>query len=196
SENVEAVVEQHTYQFVDNIEVSVISSERENVEDISPGLYVSLLIALVAVIIGTSLGLSFIGSAAVMITVVLSILIGLIPLPWLGVDLNQISVIGLIIALGILVDDSIVVNDNIERRLVAGDSRLDAMYNGVREVAPSAIASTIAIVLAFSPLLFLSGANGEFISALPSILITTMIVSTVLTLFLVHVHLYLVSPQN
>src|SRR5699024_3915734 len=196
SENVEAVVEQHTDQFADNIEVSVISSERESVEDIFTGLYVSLLIALVAVIIGTSLGLSFIGSAAVMITVVLSILIGLIPLPWLGVDLNQISVIGLIIALGILVDDSIVVNDNIERRLVAGDSRLDAMYNGVREVAPSVIASTIAIVLAFSPLLFLSGANGDFISALPSILITTMIVSTVLAIFLVPAIRYLVGTKK
>ena len=185
SEDVEAVVEQHTDQFDDNISISVISSERENVEDIFEGLYISLLIALIAVIIGTSLGLSFIGSAVVMTTVVLSILIGLIPVPWMGVDLNQISVIGLIIALGILVDDSIVVNDNIERRLVNGDSKSDAMYNGVREVAPSVIASTIAIVLAFSPLLLLSGANGEFIRALPSILITTMIVSTILALILV-----------
>ena len=185
SEDVEAVVEQHTDQFDDNISISVISSERENVEDIFEGLYISLLIALIAVIIGTSLGLSFIGSAVVMTTVVLSILIGLIPVPWMGVDLNQISVIGLIIALGILVDDSIVVNDNIERRLVNGDSKSDAMYNGTREVAPSVIASTIAIVLAFSPLLLLSGANGEFIRALPSILITTMIVSTILALILV-----------
>ena len=185
SEDVEAVVEQHTDQFDDNISISVISSERENVEDIFEGLYISLLIALIAVIIGTSLGLSFIGSAVVMTTVVLSILIGLIPVPWMGVDLNQISVIGLIIALGILVDDSIVVNDNIERRLVNGDSKSDAMYNGAREVAPSVIASTIAIVLAFSPLLLLSGANGEFIRALPSILITTMIVSTILALILV-----------
>lgn len=185
SEDVEAVVEQHTDQFDDTISISVISSERENVEDIFQGLYISLLIALIAVIIGTSLGLSFIGSAVVMTTVVLSILIGLIPVPWMGVDLNQISVIGLIIALGILVDDSIVVNDNIERRLVNGDSKSDAMYNGVREVAPSVIASTIAIVLAFSPLLLLSGANGEFIRALPSILITTMVVSTILALILV-----------
>ncbi|CAM4281375.1 efflux RND transporter permease subunit [Lacicoccus alkaliphilus] len=196
SEDVEAVVEQHTDQFDDNISISVISSERENVEDIFEGLYISLLIALIAVIIGTSLGLSFIGSAVVMTTVVLSILIGLIPVPWMGVDLNQISVIGLIIALGILVDDSIVVNDNIERRLVNGDSKSDAMYNGVREVAPSVIASTIAIVLAFSPLLLLSGANGEFIRALPSILITTIIVSTVLALVLVPALRYLAPVRK
>src|SRR5699024_4451117 len=73
SEDVESVVEQHTDQFDENISVTTISSERENVEDIFNGLYLSLLIALVAVIIGTSLGLSFIGSAVVMGTVVLSI---------------------------------------------------------------------------------------------------------------------------
>lgn len=200
SEDVESVVEQHTDQFDENISVTTISSERENVEDIFNGLYLSLLIALVAVIIGTSLGLSFIGSAVVMGTVVLSIFIGLIPVPWMNIDLNQISVIGLIIALGILVDDSIVVNDNIERRLVAGDSKMDAMYNGVREVAPSVIASTIAIVLAFSPLLFLSGANGEFIRALPGILITTMIVSTILAIILVPALRYIIPvkkvPEN
>ncbi|MCD2137418.1 efflux RND transporter permease subunit [Salinicoccus halitifaciens] len=196
SESVEAVVSQHTDQFDENISVTTISSERENVEEIFVGLYTSLLLALVAVIVGTSLGLSFIGSAVVMITVILSIFIGLIPLPWLGVDLNQISVIGLIIALGILVDDSIVVNDNIERRLSIGDNKRDAMYNGMKEVAPSVIASTLAIVLAFSPLLLLSGANGEFIRALPSILITTIIVSTILAIFLVPALRYLMPVKN
>lgn len=196
SEDVESVVEAHTGQFDDDISVTTISSERENVEEIFNGLYMSLLIALVAVIVGTSLGLSFIGSAVVMATVILSIFIGLIPVPWMNVDLNQISVIGLIIALGILVDDSIVVNDNIERRLVEGDSKMDAMYNGVKEVAPSVIASTIAIVLAFSPLLLLSGENGEFIRALPSILITTMIVSTVLAVMLVPALRYIMPVKN
>ncbi|SDL19512.1 Multidrug efflux pump subunit AcrB [Lacicoccus qingdaonensis] len=196
SEDVESVVEQHTDQFDDNISVETISSERENVEEIFNGLYMSLLIALVAVIIGTSLGLSFVGSAVVMVTVILSIFIGLIPVPWMNVDLNQISVIGLIIALGILVDDSIVVNDNIERRLVEGDGKMDAMYNGVKEVAPSVIASTIAIVLAFSPLLLLSGANGEFIRALPSILIMTMLVSTVLAIILVPALRYIIPIRK
>src|SRR5699024_12754685 len=106
----------------------------------------SFVISLVEVIIGTSLCLSFIGLAVVMATVILSIFIGLIPVPWMSVDLNQISVIGLIIALGILVDDSIVVNDNIERRLVEGDSKMDGMYNGVKGVEPSVIALTLEIV--------------------------------------------------
>ena len=182
SENVEDVMNDHFDSLPENITVDNISSERENVEDIFASLYTSLLIAVIAVIIGTSIGLSLFGSITVMVTVLISIFIGLIPIPWMGVDLNQISVIGLIIALGILVDDSIVVNDNIERRFTLGDSKGDAIYNGVKEVAPSVIASTAAIVFTFSPLLLLSGANGEFIKALPSILISTMIVSTVLAL--------------
>lgn len=182
SKNVEAVVNDGFDSMPDNVTVENISSERENVEDIFVGLYTSLLIAVIAVIIGTSIGLSLFGSITVMVTVLISVFIGLIPIPWMGVDLNQISVIGLIIALGILVDDSIVVNDNIERRFSLGDSKSDAVYKGVKEVAPSVIASTAAIVFTFSPLLFLSGANGDFIKALPSILISTMVVSTVLAL--------------
>lgn len=182
SENIEAVINDGFDSMPDNVTVDNISSERENVEDIFVGLYTSLLIAVIAVIIGTSIGLSLFGSITVMVTVLISIFIGFIPIPLIGVDLNQISVIGLIIALGILVDDSIVVNDNIERRFTLGESKGDAIYNGVKEVAPSVIASTAAIVFTFSPLLFLSGANGDFIKALPSILISTMIVSTVLAL--------------
>ncbi len=196
SKDVEAVVDERVSELPDTVDVTTLSSERENVEDIFVGLYLSLGIALVAVILSTSLGLSLIGSTTVMATVLLSVIIGIIPVPWFGVDLNQISIIGLIIALGILVDDSIVVNDNIERRFTLGDDRLDGVYNGVREVAPSVISSTLAIVFTFTPLLLLSGANGDFIKALPSILITTMIMSTVLALTFVPAVRYLLNRKK
>ncbi|MFC3418775.1 efflux RND transporter permease subunit [Salinicoccus hispanicus] len=196
SQNVEGVMDEAISDLPESIDVTNISSERENVEDIFTGLYMSLAIALIAVILSTSLGLSLSGSITVMTTVVLSIVIGLIPVPWFGVDLNQISVIGLIIALGILVDDSIVVNDNIERRFTLGDGRVDGVYNGVKEVAPSVISSTLAIVFTFSPLLLLSGANGDFIKALPSILIMTMLVSTVLALTFVPAARYLLGQRK
>src|SRR5699024_11305865 len=118
-------------------------------------------------------------------SVILSIFIRLILVPYMSVVHNLITYIIIIIALGILVDNSIVVNDNIERRLVEGDSKMDAMYNGVKEVAPSVIASTIAIVLAFSPLFFLSGDNGDFIRVIPIILITKMFLTTVLAIIFV-----------
>lgn len=196
SRDVESIMDDAIDGLPEGITATNISSERENVEDIFAGLYMSLAIALIAVILSTSLGLSLVGSITVMTTVVLSVVIGLIPVPWFGVDLNQISVIGLIIALGILVDDSIVVNDNIERRFTLGDNRVDGVFNGLKEVAPSVISSTLAIVFTFSPLLLLSGANGDFIKALPSILITTMVASTILALTFVPAIRYLLGQRK
>ncbi|MHA0856517.1 efflux RND transporter permease subunit [Paenibacillus sp. CMAA1364] len=160
-------------------------SQANNVNSIFNSLYISLLIAVIAVLVVTTAGLTLFGSFVVALTVLASVLIGLIPIPYMGVDLNQISVIGLIIAIGILVDDSIVVNDNIQRRYKLGDSPLNGAINGVKEVYTSIISSSLAIVVTFSPLLLLSGGNGSFIKALPSILITTIIASTVLSVTLV-----------
>src|SRR5699024_11269565 len=83
SENVESVIDDRFGEMPGNITVDNISSERENVEDIFVGLYTSLAIALLAVIVGTSLGMSWFGSATVMVTVFLWVRIGLAPIPWL-----------------------------------------------------------------------------------------------------------------
>ncbi|MDW0109884.1 efflux RND transporter permease subunit [Sporosarcina aquimarina] len=171
-------------------------SQAENVNSIFDSLYISLLIAVIAVLVVTTAGLTLYGSFAVALTVLASVLVGLIPIPFMGGDLNQISVIGLIIAIGILVDDSIVVNDNIQRRYKLGDSPLDGAVNGVKEVYTSIISSSLAIVVTFSPLLLLSGGNGAFIKALPSILITTIIASTVLSVTLVPMLQYIKTKKR
>ncbi|BBP89538.1 hypothetical protein BsIDN1_31560 [Bacillus safensis] len=111
-------------------------------------------------------------------------------------DLNQISIIGFIIALGILVDDAIVVNDNILRQMKKYESPLKGTIAGVKEVAGSILTSTLAVVFAFLPLVFLSGANGSFIRALPSVLVTTVLASMVISLTLVPVYQYTVNNRK
>lgn len=178
-----------------NVTAHTYESQADNVNSIFDSLYVSLLIAVIAVLIITTAGLTLFGSFVVALTVLASVLIGLIPIPYMGVDLNLISVIGLIIAIGILVDDSIVVNDNIQRRYKLGDSAMNGAINGVKEVYTSIISSSLAIVVTFSPLLLLSGGNGAFIKALPSILITTIIASTVLSITLVPMMQYIKTKR-
>ncbi|SDG72646.1 Multidrug efflux pump subunit AcrB [Planococcus glaciei] len=195
-ENASEVIEAFTDALPAGVEAERYESQAENVNTIFDSLYESLLIAVLAVLIITTAGLTLYGAFAVALTVLASVLIGLIPIPFMGVDLNQISVIGLIIAIGILVDDSIVVNDNIQRRYKLGDSPMDGAINGVREVYSSIIASSLAIVVTFSPLLLLSGGNGAFIKALPSILITTIIASTVLSITLVPMMQYLKTKRG
>ncbi|WP_078430309.1 efflux RND transporter permease subunit [Alkalihalobacterium alkalinitrilicum] len=167
------------------IELDLFYTQNSIVTEIFSDLAVSFIIAVIVVIIVTLLGLNFISAIIVALAIPTSILLGLIPLPYLGVDLNQISIIGFIIAIGILVDDAIVVNDNIERRYKLGDSALEGALIGTREVRVSIITSTLAIVFTFLPLVFISGSGGDFIRALPSVLITTIIASTIISLTLV-----------
>ena len=110
-------MDQYINDLPKEITAHTYESQANNVNSIFNSLYISLLIAVIAVLVVTTAGLTLFGSFAVALTVLASVLVGLIPIPFMGVDLNQISVIGLIIAIGILVDDSIVVNDNISATL-------------------------------------------------------------------------------
>ena len=198
--SMDTVIDKKMNRYMDDLPKEITAhtyeSQADNVNSIFDSLYISLLIAVIAVLLVTTAGLTLFGSFAVALTVLASVLVGLIPIPFMGVDLNQISVIGLIIAIGILVDDSIVVNDNIQRRYKLGDTPLNGAINGVKEVYTSIISSSLAIVVTFSPLLLLSGGNGAFIKALPSILITTIIASTILSVTLVPMLQYLKTKRR
>ncbi|MDG3043707.1 efflux RND transporter permease subunit [Bacillus sp. B6(2022)] len=171
-------------------------SQKSEVDAIFNDLIKEAIVAVIAVIVVTTLGLTIGGAFIVSLAIPLSITIGTIPLPFLQVDLNQISIIGFIIALGILVDDAIVVNDNILRQMKKYESPLKGTIAGVKEVAGSILTSTLAVVFAFLPLVFLSGANGSFIRALPSVLVTTVLASMVISLTLVPVYQYTANRKR
>ncbi|PKR78930.1 AcrB/AcrD/AcrF family protein [Halalkalibacillus sediminis] len=185
SEQVQSEVQPLADDLPDSIEFESYFSQSEFISGVFDSLFLSLAISVIAVVLITTLGLSLSGAIIVAISIPLSVVLGLIPLPFLCVDLNQISVIGAIIALGILVDDSIVMNDNIQRRYSLGDNAMQGAIKGIAEVRTSIITSTLAIVFTFSPLILLSGANGAFIRALPAVLISTIIASTIIALILV-----------
>lgn len=168
-----------------NVSIDQFYTQSTVINEVYSSLITSFVISLIAVLIIMLLGLPFSSALLVAIAIPLSIIIGLIPLPYAGVDLNQISIIGIIVAIGILVDDAIVVNDNIQRRFQLGESALKGTINGVREVGVSIVTSTLMIVFSFFPLTFLSGSNGDFIRALPLALICTVVASTILALTLI-----------
>ncbi|MFC7320658.1 efflux RND transporter permease subunit [Halobacillus campisalis] len=168
-----------------NITVEQFYTQSTVIDEVYSNLISSFAISLLAVVVIMILGLPLSSAILVAFAIPISIIIGLIPLPYIGVDLNQISVIGIIIAIGILVDDAIVINDNIQRRFQLGDGPLEGTINGVMEVRKSIITSTLMIIFSFFPLTFISGTNGEFIRALPSVLIFTVIASTFISLTLI-----------
>ncbi len=141
-------------------------------------------LAILLVVI-TLLPLGFRASLIVMISIPLSLALGLIALNILGYSLNQLSIVGLVVALGLLVDDSIVVVENIERWLREGHSRKDAILKGTKQIGIAVIGCTATLVIAFLPLAFLPDTAGEFIRSLPMAVITSVLASMIVALTLV-----------
>lgn len=133
----------------------------------------------------TLLPLGFRAALVVMISIPLSIAIGLTGLNLLGYSINQLSIVGLIIALGILVDDSIVVVENIERHLRMGKSKKQAAIDATQQIGLAVVGCTVTLILAFLPLLFLPEASGEFIRSLPMGVVTTVAASLFVSLTIV-----------
>ncbi|GAB3555649.1 efflux RND transporter permease subunit [Spirosoma fluminis] len=133
----------------------------------------------------TLLPLGFRAAVVVMISIPLSLAIGLSLLNAFGYSINQLSIVGLIVALGILVDDSIVVVENIERYLREGYSKREAAIKATSQITLAVIGCTVTLILAFLPLLFLPEGSGDFIRSLPMAVVTTVLASLVVSLTIV-----------
>ena len=133
----------------------------------------------------TLLPLGWRASLVVMISIPLSLLIGLFMLDKAGFSINQLSIVGFVIALGLLVDDSIVVVENIERFLRNGYSRFDAAIKATNQITLAVIGCTATLIFAFLPLLFLPEGAGDFIRGLPMAVVTTILASLLVSLTIV-----------
>ncbi|EJF07397.1 cation/multidrug efflux pump [Thiovulum sp. ES] len=100
-----------------------------------------------------------------------------------GYSLNLISLLGLLIALGVLVDDAIIVSENIQRHLENGDSPMEASRKGALEVVTPVTLATLTTIFTFIPLLMLSGQTGNFIMMIP-ITVSILVIASYFESFL------------
>ncbi|WP_249554729.1 efflux RND transporter permease subunit [Shewanella sp. 10B] len=149
-------------------------------------VYQTLFTAMVLVIIVIYL---FLGSVRAMlipaITVPVSLLGTFIVLYALGYTINLLTLLAMILAIGMVVDDAIVMLENIHRRIEEGDSPLKAAFLGAREMAFAVIATTLVLVAVFMPITFLEGDLGklfkEFAVAMSAAVIFSSIVALTLS---------------
>lgn len=181
-EELDPVIEDFEAGLPEGAALEELYTQADLVSELFTDLAISFALAFLSVFIICAIGLSFSTAAAVGISIPVSLTIAAIVLPFANVGLDQISLIAFIISLGILVDDAIVVNENIDRRLRLGDSPFRAATLGVRQVAVSVIVSTLTVVFTFFPLLLLPGSAGAFIRPLPVVLIAAIIASTIVAL--------------
>jgi multidrug efflux pump subunit AcrB len=168
----------------DNVDMITAFDQADYVNRRLSGLGYDFLIAIGLVFI-TLLPLGNRASIIVMISIPLSLAIGLVLLNALGFGLNQLSIVGLVVALGLLVDDSIVVVENIERWIREGYSKQEAALKATKQISLSVVGCTVTLIIAFLPLVFLPEGSGDFVRSLPMAVIMSVLASMLVSLTII-----------
>jgi len=151
-------------------------------------------IALVILVLLFTLG----WRAAVVVAIILPLcgLISVVIMERYGMALHQMSICGLIVALGLLVDGSIVMTDEVRKRLLQGQRPCDAIGGSVSRLRIPLLASAFTTILAFTPMAIMPGPAGDFIGAVATAVIIMLIVSTVLALIITPVLAAWLLPRS
>ena len=160
--------------FPSNLVVSKTNDQSNDTKTMVSDLENSIVLGIILVVAVLYFFLGFRNALFVGIAIPLSMLLSFIILSFLGVTLNTMVLFSLVIALGMLVDNGIVVVENVYRLMGKGLSRTEAAKKGVGEVAMPIIASTATTLAAFLPLVLWDGIIGEFMQWLPITLIIVL----------------------
>jgi multidrug efflux pump subunit AcrB len=164
-----------------NIDFKPHFDQADNVNKRLGGLGKDFIIAILLVAV-TLLPLGSRPAIIVMISIPLSLAIGIILLNLFGYNLNQLSIVGLVVALGLLVDDSIVVVENIERWMLEGHSRMEATLKATQQIGMAVIGCTAMLIIAFLPIAFMPEGSGDFIRSLPLAVMFSVLASMAVSL--------------
>ena len=160
--------------FPSNLVVSKTNDQSNDTKTMVADLENSIVLGIILVVAVLYFFLGFRNALFVGIAIPLSMLLSFIILSFLGVTLNTMVLFSLVIALGMLVDNGIVVVENVYRLMDKGLSRIEATKKGVGEVAMPIVASTATTLAAFIPLVLWDGIVGEFMQWLPITLIIVL----------------------
>ena len=160
--------------FPSNLNISKTNDQTNDTKTMVADLENSIILGIILVVVVLLFFLGIRNALFVGIAIPLSMFMSFILLSALGVTLNTMVLFSLVIALGMLVDNGIVVVENVYRLLDEGYSKIDAARYGVGEVAMPIIASTATTLAAFLPLAFWPGMMGEFMRYLPITLIIVL----------------------
>lgn len=181
---IEAALERFEKDLPKRIRLERGFEQSRNVSHRLNHLYRDFAIAIGLVLL-TLLPLGWRAASIVMVSIPLSLAFGLISLYFLDYSLNQISIAAFVVALGLLVDDSIVVTENISRHLREGGSRSEAAIKGTRQIFVAIMGCTATLIFAFLPLMALPGNPGKFIRVLPVTVVATVVGSLFIALFII-----------
>ncbi|MBN2401377.1 MAG: efflux RND transporter permease subunit [Spirochaetes bacterium] len=174
------------YKFEDVSEIT-----REQIESVLVNAATGflLLAAILYVLLGQRM------ASVVMIGFPIAFMIGFIGLDIAGLTINVISLFGMIMVLGMIVDFGIVVTENTHRYLELGHNRKEAIQLGTSEVTVPLLVTFLCLISAFMPLAMLTGIFGKFTKAIPIVVLVCLGASLVTALFIMPTHLNMIAKE-
>jgi len=167
------------------VTVTLFYDQSEIVRQSESSVVESIVIGGVLALIVLMLFLGNLRAASVVLVILpLTLLITFSLMKALGQSLNIMTLGALAVALGLVIDDGIVVVENIFHELEQGRSRGAAIASGLHAITPAMVGSSLTTMMAFLPLIFLGGVTGQFFGPLALVMIATLFVSLVLALLL------------
>ena len=178
AEAAKEVIDRYDQQAGESVQITIVNDMSKNIAATVRELENNIISGMILVLLVLFF---FMGGARnalfVAVSVPMSMLITFLVLSMLGITLNMVVLFSLLLALGMLVDNAIVIVENIYRHASSGKDRVTAAYEGTKEVGWAVIASTATTVAAFFPMLFWPGVMGEFMGFLPLTVIITLLSS-------------------
>ena len=167
---------------------------KENIDLFMEALYEAILLVVLVALVGFWEWRSAV-LMAVSIPITLAMTFGIAHT--MNVDLQQVSIATLIIALGLLVDDPVVANDAIKRELAAGKPALIAAWLGPTKLARAILYATATNIIAYLPFLMLTGSTGDFLHSLPVVMAASLVSSRIASMtFVPLIAYYLLRPRR
>jgi multidrug efflux pump subunit AcrB len=183
-EGIQAQIDKYQPRIPNEIKLLTVMDQSVSVERQISGFFDSLNMGLILVAVLSIIVLGFKPSLVVVSAVPLSIFIAIGWVDLAGFGLQQMSIVGLVIALGLLVDNAIVVVENVSRHLRAGDTPTEAAVKGSSQVAWAVASGTLTTVLSFLPMLIMQNGSGTFMRAMPVTVVVTLFASLLIALTL------------
>ena len=179
SDSVRAKMEELKAGFPDGVEYEIVYDPTVFVRDSIKSVVFTLLEAIMLVVIVVVLFLQTWRASVIPLVAVPVSLVGTFAVMHLfGFSLNALSLFGLVLAIGIVVDDAIVVVENVERNIALGKSSIEATEQAMKEVTGPIIATSLVLSAVFIPTAFISGLTGQFYKQFALTIAISTIIST------------------
>lgn len=185
-EEVQEVIANFIKHVPADVKINIISNQPEVVDEAISHFLREFVIAIVAVILVTMFLLPLRIASVAGVTIPISVLITLGIMQMLGIQLDIVSLAGLIVVLGMVVDNAIVVIDNHVEKLDQGERRWQAAWKAATELFIPVLSATAAIIAAFFPLmLYVKGMAADFVGSFPVTIGIALVISMIVAVFLV-----------